>query len=216
MGKTARGYRDDQHCMEGFNTCILDMDGGVSIKMVELLLAKYKYFIYTTKRHTPEKNRFRLILPTSHKLKLSRDDYKEFMVNVFNFLPFELDSQTGQRSRKWLSNPGKYSYHDGILFDVLPFIPKTKEADKRKKVYNTYINLTNLERWVVANAENTGRNNILFRYAYTCIDLGQDTATVKTNVLNLNSKLDKPLNEIEIHTSIFVSVDKKITERDAK
>lgn len=216
MSNPARGYRDDSHCMKGFNLCVLDIDGGVSIPMVELLLADYKYMLYTTKRHTEEKNRFRLILPMSHILKLSKEDYKEFMKNIYNFLPFELDDKTSDRPRKWLTNTGKYSYHEGNLLDVLPFIPKTKEADKRKKVYNTYVNLTNLERWVVANAENTGRNNILLRYAYTCIDLGQDTATVKTNTLNLNSKLDKPLNEMEIHKSIFVSVDRKITERDTK
>ena len=216
MATTARGYRNEASCIEGFNLCILDVDGNVSIKMVELLLARFKYFLYTTKRHTPENNRFRVILPMSHTLKLSREDYKAFMKNVFNFLPFPLDEQTGTRSKKWLTNQGTYKYNDGKLFDVLPFIPKTKEADKRQEVYTTYSNLTHLERWVVANAGDVGRNNTLFQYACVCIDLDQDISLVKSNILNLNSKLDKPLPEHEIYSTIFSTVDRKITARDLK
>jgi len=216
MRNTPKGYRDTHHCIGGFNVCILDMDGGVSIKMTELLLNKYRYLLYCTKRHTAEKNRFRLIMPISHKLKLNENDYKQFMQNVYNFLPFELDEQTNNRSRKWLTNAGKYSYHEGELFDALPFIPHTKEANKRKEIYIKYSNLTNLERWVVTNANDMGRNNTLLRYAYVCVDLGQDYNSVRTNTMNLNGKLDKPLDEQEIDSSIMQSVAKKVITRDSK
>ena len=210
------GYRDEAHCAKGFNLLVLDLDDGTSIDMVKLLLSQYKFFLHTTKRHTENHNRFRVVLPMSHKLKLTRDDYKQFMQNVFAFLPFDVDSQTGQRSRKWQTNNGKYSYNDGELFDVIPFIPKTKHAEKQKALLNTYTNLNNLERWVITNSTDQGRNNSLVRYAYVCVDLGQDLNTVQNNVLALNNKLPKPLAEQEVLSTVMISASKKIIARDSK
>ena len=211
------GYRDDSHCIAGFNLIVLDIDSGdVSTDMVKLLLSDYKFFLHHTKRSTKEKPRFRLVLPMSHKLKLSKEDYKEFMNNVYAFLPFDVDTQTNQRSRKWCTNNGKYSYNDGELFDVLPFIPKTKAASTQKDKLNNYTNLNNLERWVISNSEDTGRNNSLLRYGYVCVDLNQDLSTVQNNILALNNKLPKPLSEQEVLSTVMLSVSKKIIQRDSK
>jgi len=210
------GYRDAVHVIKGFDLLVLDLDDGTSIDMVKLLLSDYKFFIHTTKRHTDAHNRFRVILPMSHKLKLSPKDYKEFMQNVYAFLPFDVDSQTADIARKWMTHNGKYSYNDGELFDVIPFIPKTTAASKQKQKLNAYTNLNNLERWVIANSDDTGRNNALLRYGFVCVDLNQDLNTVQNSVLALNSKLPKPLPEREVLSTVMLSISKKIIARDSK
>jgi hypothetical protein len=46
------GYRNEENCIPGFNLVVIDVDGGVNISTVKLLMKNYKYLIYTTKRHT--------------------------------------------------------------------------------------------------------------------------------------------------------------------
>jgi len=210
------GYRDASHVIKGFNLICLDIDDGTSMDMVKLLLNQYKFFMHSTKRSTENHNRFRVVLPMSHKLKLNKEDYKQFMQNIYDFLPFDVDMQTSDYARKWATHNGKYSYHDGELFDVVPFIPKTKAAIKQKALLNTYTNLNNLERWVITNSTDQGRNNSLTRYAFVCVDLKQDLNTVQNNVLALNNKLPKPLAEQEVLSTVMISASKKIIARDSK
>jgi hypothetical protein len=42
------GYRNEENCISGFNLVVLDVDGGVNISTVRLLLKGYKYLLYTT------------------------------------------------------------------------------------------------------------------------------------------------------------------------
>ena len=70
---------------------VLDIDGGVKIEMVQQLLVDYKYVIYTTKRHTDEDHRFRLILPINYYLELDAEDYKEFIEGIVEWLQLQLD-----------------------------------------------------------------------------------------------------------------------------
>ena len=80
------GHRNEENCIAGFNLVVFDVDGGVNISTVKMLLKNYKFLIYTTKRHTPEENRFRVILPLNYQLELDAKDYKEFMANLYEWL----------------------------------------------------------------------------------------------------------------------------------
>ena len=60
-----KGYRNEENCYPGFNLLVLDVDGSCSLSTAKLLLKKYKAIYYTTKRHTEEENRFRIVLPLS-------------------------------------------------------------------------------------------------------------------------------------------------------
>ena len=126
------GYRNEVNCIPGFNLVVIDVDHGISLTAAQLLLKDYKALFYTTKRHTEESNRFRIVFPTSHVVKLDADDYKKFMNNIYDWLPFEVDRQTNQRSRKWLTHDGDYFYQDGQLLDVMLFIPETKKQEEQE------------------------------------------------------------------------------------
>ena len=203
------GYRADDHVIPGFSLVVLDVDSGVTLEEVRTLMKDYKCFIYTTKRHTPAAHRFRLVIPTNYFLKLDTEDYKEFMTNIYEWLPFKVDDSTSDRARKWLTNNGHHEYIDGDkLIDVMDFIPKTTKNDERKKTVLDTQSLSNLERWFMNNTGNGNRSNQLIKYALMLSDTGNDFASVRDAVLALNNKLTDKLTEHEVDSTIMVSVAK--------
>jgi len=208
------GHRREENCIPGFNIVVIDVDEGVSVDTAKLLMQDYKYLLYTTKRHTPEVNRFRLILPISHTLKMDALEYKEFMNNVYEWLPFKVDDQTNQRSRKWLSHNGDYWYNDGIVLDALSFIPKTAKNEERKKVIDSQQSLSNVERWFLGKTGTGNRSNQLIKYALMLVDSGMELESVKNNVMSFNNKLPDKMAEAEILSTIMVSASKALYKRD--
>lgn len=205
----AGGYRDEESVVPGFNTIVLDVDGGVDINVAMKTLENYTYHVYTTKRHDPKgDHRFRVILPLSHKLVLSGEDYKHFMQNIEKWLAFPLDEQTHQRSRKWLSNVGDHYSNEGVLVPALEFCPYTKACDERSKAIADLGNLDGIERWFILNTSG-GRNNALLRYAMLLVDSGLSQAAIETKVTELNNKLSDPISESELLSTVFVTVAKK-------
>lgn len=212
-GDKGDGHRDNDNIISGFNTIVIDVDEGASLEEVKVLMKDYTYFIHTTKRHTDETNRFRLIMPIQYHLKLDENEFKEFMNSVYEWLPFEVDSQTNQRSRKWASNPGITFSNEGEILDPLAFIPKTTKNDEYKKTITDLGNLDNLERWFAQRMGTGNRNNQLLKFALLLADTGLDYQNILEKVLTFNSKLDNSLPEIEIHSTIMRSVSKKLSEK---
>lgn len=207
------GYRNEDNSIPGFNMVVVDVDGTCNLSTAKLLLKDYKCLLYTTKRHTDLEHRFRIIFPMKHELKLDAKDFKEFMANIYQWLPFEVDDQTGQRARKWMTHPGHLEYLDGELLDVLPFIPKTAKNEERKARLDSQQSMDNLERWVINNTGDGNRNNMLLRYAMILVDAGYEMESVRSRVMALNDKLADKLDEIEIMNTIMVSVMKAIAKR---
>ena len=207
------GYRNEENCIPGFNLVVIDVDGGVNLSTVRLLMKNYTYLLYTTKRHTDEEHRFRLVLPINYTLSLDAKEYKELMNNIYEWLPFAVDTQTNQRSRKWLSHNGHYEYNDGDVLDVLPFIPKTSKNEERKILMESQQAMDNLERWVMNNIGDGNRNNMLLRYAMVLVDAGFGFDDINSKVKALNEKIVDKLDETEIMGTIMVTVAKAISKR---
>lgn len=207
------GYRNEENCIPGFNLVVIDVDGGVNMSTVKLLMKNYKFLIYTTKRHTEEENRFRIILPINYELAMDAKDYKEFMSNIYEWLPFEVDTATNQRARKWLSHGGTYEYNEGEVLDALPFIPKTSKNEERKELMNSQHSMDNLERWVINNIGDGNRNNMLLRYAMILLDGGFDFENIRQRVMTLNNKIADKLDEAEVMSTIMITVAKTISKR---
>jgi hypothetical protein len=207
------GYRNEENCIPGFNLVVIDVDGGVNMSTVKLLMKNYKFLIYTTKRHTEDENRFRLIFPINYELTLDAKDYKEFMSNIYEWLPFECDTATGQRARKWMSHDGHFEYNDGDVLDALPFIPKTSKNEERKELLNSQHSMDNLERWVMNNTGDGNRNNMMLRFAMILVDGGFDFEPIRQRVMSLNEKIPDKLDEAEIMSTIMITVAKAIAKR---
>jgi len=207
------GHRCEENAIPGCNLLVIDVDGGADMDTVKKLLGDYKFFLYTTKRHTNQEHRFRLVFPMSHTLELDAKDYKEFYNNVRSWLPFETDDSCSHRAKKWLCHGGHHEYNDGVLFDVLPFIPKTSKNEERRAETDKLRNLDNLERWFINNTGDGNRNNQLHRYAMTLVDAGYDFNGVLDRVSALNNKLPDKLEEAEILGSIGKTVARALGTR---
>lgn len=209
----ANGYRNEESAIPGFNLVVVDVDGGVNLSTAKMLLKDYKFLLYTTKRHTPDDHRFRIIFPTSHKLVLDAKEFKEFMNNIYEWLPFEADSSTGQRARKWLSHDGHYEYNEGVLLDVLGFIPRTAKNEDRKALLNSQASMDNLERWIMNNTGDGNRNNMLLRYGMILLDAGFDFDQIRQKINELNNKIADKLDEAEIMGTVMVTIGKRLAHR---
>lgn len=207
------GYRNEENCIAGFNLVVIDVDGGCNISTAKLLLKNHKFLIYTTKRHTEQENRFRIILPINYELSMDAKDYKEFMANIYEWLPFEVDKATGQRARKWLSHDGTYEYNEGEVLDALPFIPKTSKNEERKALFDSQQSMDNLERWILNNSGDGNRNNMLLRYAMILIDGGFDFEDIRQRVVSLNDKMPDKLDEAEVMGTVMVTVMKTLAKK---
>ena len=205
------GYRKEENAIKGFNLLVLDVDGTCNLSTAKMLLKDYKAIYYTTKSHTATDNRFRIILPTNYTLKLDAKDYKEFYNNVLKDIPFEVDEQASHRVKKWLSNPDAiYETTEGILFDVLPYVPKSAKNDERERQLKDQSQLDNLERWVMNNTGDGNRNNMLLRYAMLLADSGFSFQDIKDKTIKLNDKLADKLSEIELSSTIFHTLANKL------
>lgn len=204
------GHRNDTNIVQGTNMIVLDVDGGISFDTAKALLKGYKCLIYKTKRDTDENNRFRIIFPTNYKINLDSMDYKEFMRNIYSFLPFDVDDATCDRPRKWMTNNKEFEYLDGELLDILPFIPKTTKAEEFAKRSLDTQSMDNIERWFVQQTGAGNRSNQLIKYALLLVDSGTDLIDVQHKVMELNNKLKDKLNESEISTTIMRTVRNRI------
>ena len=207
------GYRNEDNAVPGFNLLVIDVDGTCNLSTAQLLLKGQKALYYTTKRHTDQHHRFRIILPLTHELRMEAKDFKEFYNNVLEWLPFEADPAANHRSKKWLSHPGHFEYTDGEMFDPLPFIPKTSKNEVRKEVLQTQQQMDNLERWVVNNTGDGNRNQMLHRYAMILVDAGFDFDRIRTQVMALNDKLPDKLEETELLSTVMVTIGKALSKR---
>lgn len=208
------GHRAEENVIAGFNMIVIDVDGGVSLETCHELMKEYKFLTYTTKRHSEEENRFRLILPINYVLELDSDDYKEFMNNVMDWLPFKTDESANQRSKKWETfAAGQHHYNlDGEILDALRFIPKTSKNAEYRSEMKKVESLDNMERWFAQRMANGNRNNHMIKYALALVDSGMDLMTVNNQVHAFNSKLSNPLPDDELNSTVMVTVAKKLSK----
>lgn len=205
------GHRSEENVHPGFNLLVIDVDEGITVEACHELMKEYKFLTYTTKRHTEEVNRFRLIMPINYRLQLDSEEYKEFMNNVMGWLPFKTDESANQRAKKWETfDKGTYHYNlEGEMLDVLPFIPKTSKNEQYRQGFQKVESLDNLERWFAVRIASGNRNNQMLKYALALVDTGMSLLDVGKQVHAFNAKLNTPLGDNEIDSTIMVTVAKR-------
>ena len=205
------GHRSEETVLVGFNLLVIDIDESVTVEAACELMKEYKYLIYTTKRHTDEANRFRMIFPINYILELDSEEYKEFMNNVMGWLPFKIDESANQRSRKWETfDGGNYVYNmEGEVLDALPFIPKTSKNESYRQQFQKVESLDNLERWFAVRFASGNRNNQMIKFALALVDNGHSIIEVSKMVHAFNEKMNNPLTKDEIDSTVLKSVAKR-------
>jgi hypothetical protein len=205
-------HRSTDTAIPGFDLLVLDVDGTMPMATVHDMMADYRFLTHTTKRHGEDgKDRFRMILPITHRLLLDKDDYTEFMDNVRTWLPFEVDPSVNEIAKKWMTTPGcQHLYNEGRLLDVLQFIPKTSKNEAYQAAFEKVANLDGLERWFASKMEAGSRNNHMIRYAMALVDLGLPYAEIESRVMTLNGAIKAPLLEDELRNTVLLTVAKKL------
>ena len=136
------------------------------------------------------------------------------MENVKQWCPFELDTQTFQRSRKWSCTENtQIITNKGKLVDVLPFIPRTTREAEFNKMQETLNSMDAVERWFAQQMQNGNRNNQMIRFALMLLDNGMDLISIEEKVIDFNSKLPNPLDNEEIKQTIFKTLRKKYDDK---
>lgn len=199
--------RNDDFIKPGFNLLVLDLDDGTAIDFVQEVLKEYTYLCYTTKRHTSASHRCRVILPLAFKMYLTKEDYKEFMTNIFDFFPFgSMDTSTGQRSKKWCSNNGTIFTNEGELFDPRSFIPDTTQNNERIANNKAYGNVDSITRWFLSQIKVGNRNDYLYRFGVLLKDKGLNQELCIKKVIELNSKIESPIDKQELESTVISSI----------
>jgi hypothetical protein len=215
-GDKGQGHRAEENVLTGFNLVVIDVDEGVSLDVAHELLKEYRFLTYTTKRNTPDCNRFRLIFPINYHLELDSDEYKEFVNSIMDWLPFKTDESANQRAKKWeCFAGGDFHYNDGELLDALPFIPKTSRNELYIQESRKLQSLDNLERWFAQRIASGNRNNQMIKYALALVDTGMNLVEVSQQVHAFNKKLNTPLTEDELDSTIMVTVSKRFHRAQA-
>lgn len=218
-----KNHRSDDNTIEGFNMLVVDVDGhkrnkdgvvvakGPTLAAVHDLMKEFTFITATTKRHTEEEHRFRLILPSNYNLALNKEDYRDFMKSFLLWLPFESDTAAEQRSKKWMTNEhSDVVIHRGTtLVDVLPFIPKTKKNSEFTSNIADLGRLDHLERWFLNNMDVGNRNNNLLNFAMMLHDAGMAYDELSSKVKALNKQSVSPLKEDEVEMTVLKSVAQK-------
>ena len=202
------GHRNGDNLIKGFNLCVLDVDSGVSLSAAKSLLSDYQFLMYETKRSAPGKDRFRIIIPLSHKLYLNRDDFKEFMKNIFEYMPFDVDNATADCARKWMSNKSTPHMNDGNFLDVYDFLPQTKKQEEMAERSAKITNSDSVQRYFLLN-HSEGRNNAARDYAFMLMDNGHSSDETILLVRDFNGKLAEPMTDTELSSTIFRSIYRK-------
>lgn len=211
-------HRSDENTIPGFDMIVIDVDGGLTRNVVHELLSDYKFMTYTTKRHGVDgQDRFRLVIPINYFLKLTGEEYKEFINSFLEWLPFCIDGvddvASNQRSKKWLTNPSAicHTNTEGALLDVLPFIPRTTRNEQYKMEIQQVQSMDNLERWFAQRIATGNRNNNMIKFAFALVDSGFTLQEVNDSVYAFNKKLNNPLPDLELASTIMRSVAQRYT-----
>lgn len=225
-----KGHRARENVIQGFNCITVDVDSGTPLALAHSLLAEYKFATYTTKRHQVLENgvqhgdRYRIIIPMNYTLYLDPEDYKQFMTNVLEWLPFPAptDEAANQPEKKWEAfEKGTFFRNEfaqgpdkaePVLLDVLKFIPRTSVNDKYLESQKEVASLDNLERWFAQRIATGNRNNHMIKFALALVDGGMNLIEVNKAVHAFNAKLDNAMEETEIDSTIMVTVGKRFTK----
>jgi hypothetical protein len=137
------------------------------------------------------------------------------MSNVFTWLPFDVDAQTKDVARKWLSHKGHYEYNQGELIDATLFIPQTKKANAYAKSVIDAGAISNLERWFLANTEIGNRQSMMYRLGCVYIETGANMSELDSLMSAFNDKLEVPLPDNELRHQVNAALQSKLKRKGA-
>jgi len=114
----ANGHRKNENNLGFSDVLCLDFDDGMNITEALAKFAKCHALIITTRSHTLEKNRFRVIIRLKTPLAIQAEDHRDFMTTLFDLVG-SVDPATKDMARFFFASPegAEYWYTHGEPFD---------------------------------------------------------------------------------------------------
>lgn len=215
-----------------FQDCVIfDVDGGLRLEDAYKMFCCYDGFIATTKSHSEENHRFRIVLPIKKRTSCTAEEYTEAIRLIMDTAYPFLDKQCKDAARIYFGNSNaKFTTLDGnMIFDLDPWVEKAKlinETSKwaeRKEIEVKAINDGSKADWYRANWKTDkmlevlkhsekfsegGRNGTLYAWGKHLQSIGLSEDEVEDAIYWLNDCGDG-IPEKEIRTTVFKSLRKR-------
>ena len=129
------GHRRKDSFIQGQNVIGFDIDDGMKIEEMKIILEPYTYCIYTTKSHHKAKRNygdsFRVLMPTKNMFYVNPEQHKQMYKNIVDFLKISPDIACYNVSRLYFTNASaEVIVNEASLFDTSPFMPDTDMNEK--------------------------------------------------------------------------------------
>jgi len=211
---SAGSFKDNHRTKDNYmgeqDVVILDIDDGIPLEAAKTFFSEWDCWIATTKSHQKEKNglacdRFRVVLLPNIKIKMDSDTYSEFMANIMDGLGGFADPSCKDSSRFYYGFSGSETWKSDSTerFDIRDYIPKTKRHREVFVESGKITNATQLEKFFIRKANVSHRNDHIYRYGNMMREAGENW---ETKVMEINNKLNEPLSEKEIESTVIASI----------
>lgn len=201
-------HRKTENVIPGTSMIVLDVDGTTTLESVHDIFRGYHFATCTTKSHTDDSHRFRVVVPINVCLTLDENDYRTFMQNIIDWLPFQCDRMSCAIAHKWLTNPNGEVFinkgEDIKLFDAFPFIPGTRHNELRleemKEGKKDIRQESQLIYWFIKQINEYGnRNTHLFRLGVMLAERTElPLSEIYKILMGVNSQIKNPLGSDEV------------------
>lgn len=137
------GIRDSKN-ITSLSTLVLDYDCGFSIAEFMMRYYKFRFYLYTSSSHTPQKNKFRVIIPLEREI-LINEYTKEMRLALEKYFK-ECDKTAFYKDHPFFipakkeENEYIYKINYGRLFDIEKELRNLISIEKMKTVDNTIRN----------------------------------------------------------------------------
>jgi len=137
------GIRDSKN-LTSLSTLVLDYDCGFSIAEFMMRYYKFRFYLYTSSSHTPQKNKFRVIIPLEREIPIN--EYTIEMRLALEKYFKECDKTAFYKDHPFFipakkeENEYIYKINYGRLFDIENELRDLLYIEKMKTVDNTIRN----------------------------------------------------------------------------
>ena len=190
------GIPNIENIIPSTNTIIIDISN-ISLNDITLLLSSYTYHLYSNEDNTKKI----LVLPLSHTIKLSNNDYVSLVTRIHEWLPFDIESNKSSNTI-WNTECGSYKYNIGKLIDVFMFIPRTTRYTKYMNKLSKLKEYSYIEKWFMLNILEEGIENVLLTYSKLLQNWEIDFISIGDLLIKFNNKAPNKLSDEELNLII--------------
>lgn len=204
-----QGGRRIQENMDLVHLLVLDIDDGLPLGQIHEVLAQYEYAVHSSYSHTPEKPKWRVVLPLDEPIPAT--DLPALFDQVNELFDGKLDASCGHDYARMYFLPGcppdaehlfVFEHHSGEWLDavsMLAEIPKAVEADGAVIVP---IPTTATGISFEIGFPDGQRTHELVRRAGHCFATGMSLDEAKNRCLHWNMFNTPPLEEAKVISTV--------------